>query len=305
MNWLKRTALTLKSCRALGACLRAGLIYAGYSLCAGLALLGSASALAEVSLKFGIYASEKPTLIANQFRPMLNYIELAMSDNLREPVRIELHVLPNYDEGIKALADGQVDFARLGPASYLTAKQKSPRIELLALENDDGDKFFHGVIFTRADSGVNSLKDLKGKRFAFGDPNSTAGRYLSQSALLHAGLKAKDLASYEYLGRHDRVAEAVWRGEFAAGAVKEDVYARMQKEGRALKLLTRMQNVTGPWAARADLPPRTVAGLRSALLAIKGPVVQASIRKQGFLPYAEGDFDLIQRSLQENPQFFR
>lgn len=273
-------------------------------LLAVLALFGSTPVLAEVSLKFGIYTSEKPTTLVKQFRPMLNYIETAMSSDLGETVRIELLVSPNYDAGIKSLSDGQVDFARLGPASYLTAKKLAPGIELLALENEDGDKHFHGVIFTRADSGVDTLYDLKGKRFAFGDPNSTSGRYLAQHALHQAGVGANDLAYYEYLGRHDRVAEAVWRGEFSAGAVKEDVFLRMQKEGRAVKSLAIMKNVTSTWATRTGLPPRLFASLRRSLLAISGPAVQASIGKQGFLPYVAGDLDLIRDAMLENHLFF-
>jgi len=197
-----------------------------------------------------------------------------------------------------------VDFARLGAASYVIAKKSAPGLELLALENDGGDKYYQGVIFTRADSGVNSLADLKGKRFAFGDSHSTAGRYLSQYALLRAGVRAKDLADYQYLGRHDRVAEAVWRGDFAAGAVKEDVFLRMQKEGRAIRPLAWMKNVTGPWAAREGLTPRLVASLRNALLNISGPAVLAAIGKQGFLPHAKGDLDLVTDAMGENPRFF-
>ncbi len=271
---------------------------------AALVFAGASPAWAEVTLKFGIYASEKPTLLVKQFRPLLNYVELAMAGDLGEAVHIELHVAPSYDEGIEALVDGQVDFARLGPASYIKAKQRSAGIEPLVLENDGGDKFFNGVIFTRTDSGVNSLAELKGKRFAFGDPNSTAGRYLAQHALVRAGISAKDLADFEYLGRHDRVAEAVWRGDFAAGAVKEDVYWRMKKEGRAVKSLVVMKNITGPWAARANLPPRLSASLRRALLAITGPAIQAAIGKQGFLPYVAGDLDLVRDAMSENHLFF-
>jgi phosphonate transport system substrate-binding protein len=273
-------------------------------LLAALVFAGASPALAEVSLKFGIYASEKPSLLVKQFRPLLNYVELAMASDLGEAVHIELHVAPSYDEGIQALVDGQVDFSRLGPASYIKAKQRSAGIDLLVLENDGGDKYFNGVIFTRADSGVNSLADLKGKRFAFGDANSSSGRYLAQHTLVRAGISAKDLADYEYLGRHDRVAEAVWRGEFAAGAVKEDVFWRMVKEGRAIKSLADMKNVTGPWAARANLPARLSASLRRALLAISGPAIQASIGKQGFLPYVAGDLDLVRDAMSENHLFF-
>jgi len=269
------------------------------------ALSCAAPVQADVSLKFGMYASEKPTLLVGQFRPLLNYLEQAMRKDLAEPVTIEFHVASSYDGCIKKLAEGEVDFARLGPASFLKAKQMTPGIEVLALENDGGDKVFQGVIFSRADSGLKRLIDLKGKRFAFGDPNSTAGRYLSQLSLKRAGVRASDLAGYEYLGRHDRVAEAVWSGEFAAGAVKEDVFERMQKEGRAVQLLARMKNVTGPWAARAGISPSVLASLRRTLLGMHDPAVLAAFGKEGFLPFVAGDLDLVSQAIHENEQFFR
>ncbi len=269
-----------------------------------LALLGSSPAWALFSLKFGIYASEKPTLLVQQFRPLLNYLEQSIGRDMGEPVVIELDVSPNYDEGIKALADGRVDFARMGPASFLQARAMASGIELLALENEEGGKYFQGVIFARADSGLHRLADLKGKRFAFGDHNSTAGRYLAQYALQRAGVRATDLAGYEYLGRHDRVAEAVWNGDFAAGAVKADVFDRLQQQGRAVTVLARMKNVTGPWASRAGLSPGVVASLRRALLSVPESLGQSSIKKQGFLPYAAGDLDLVRQAVETNERFF-
>ena len=85
------------------------------------------------------------------------------------------------------------------------------------MEDKKGERRFSGVIVVGADSSIKRLADLAGKRFAFGDENSTIGRYLAQAELVKAGIRARDLAHYEYLGRHDLVAKAVSLGDFRAG----------------------------------------------------------------------------------------
>jgi len=46
-----------------------------------------------------------------------------MSIELNEKVKINIQVSKTYEEGIAKIATGKVDFARLGPASYISAKK--------------------------------------------------------------------------------------------------------------------------------------------------------------------------------------
>lgn len=75
------------------------------------------------------------------------------------------------------------------------------------------------------------FSQLRGQTFAFGDERSTIGRYLSQLLLVQHGIRADELLSYEYLGRHDRVGTAVGAGQFDAGALKESTFRKLKKKG--------------------------------------------------------------------------
>ena len=177
-----------------------------------IALAACRSSFAEVNLTFGVYASDKPTQMIQSFRPLLNDLEVLVSNKLGERVAIKIQISKTYEEGIDELVNGKVDFARFGPASYVAAKQRNDNIRLIAIESHKGKKAFNGVICVKSGSKIKSVKDLAGKTFAFGDKTSTIGRYLSQKHLAANGITAKSLKSYEYLDRHDKVATAVAAG---------------------------------------------------------------------------------------------
>jgi phosphonate transport system substrate-binding protein len=265
----------------------------------------SGFASAEVGLNFGVYASDKPTTMVKKFKPILNDLEQAMSRELDEPVSIRMQVSSSYENGIQAIASGKVDFARLGPASYVEALTMDPAIRLLAMESKNGSKRFNGVICASGASQVQSVNELKGKRFAFGDERSTIGRYLSQQYLLQHGVTAADLDSYEYLGRHDRVGYAVAAGEFDAGALKESTFNKLLKKGVVLRPIATFQNVTKPWVAKSGMSGRVFSALRRALFEYKDPEGLKALGKDGFVAGSEEDFSPIVTAVRNNPEFFK
>ncbi len=248
------------------------------------------------TFSFGIYAADKPTTVVKKFRPRLNEIQAQLSKKLGGEVKIKMQIAPDYSKGVDDIVAGRVDFARLGPASYIAVKSRQPEIRILALESNHGNKHFNGVIVVHRDSPIKSVDDLKGKRFAFGNRRSTIGRYLAQQFLLKAGIRDDDLSGYEYLGRHDKVGWAVAQGAFDAGALKAGTYKKLVKSGAALRVLAMFPNVTKPWVARAGLEEATFQELRSSLLTL-GP--------DNFLSGQDSDFDEIRLAIKESVRFFR
>lgn len=274
-----------------------------FFLAAALGLLNSATH-AEVALNFGVYTSDKPSTMVRKFRPVLDRLEHDLTSRLGEPVRIHTQVARSYDQGVENLTQGRIDFSRLGPASYVTAKRYEAGISILAIEHQGGEKVFNGVICVAADSPIRSVSDLRGKRFAFGDVNSTIGRYLAQRYLLQHGVRASDLAAYDYLGRHDLVGSAVAAGSYDAGALKEGTFRRVVENGGQLRALAVFPNVTKPWVARAGLSERLAAALRAALLEINDPATLAALGADGFAAGNDEDYLTIRLAIEKNNEFF-
>jgi len=248
----------------------------------------------ERELYFGVYTSDKPSDMVRKFKPLLDQLQQRLNTQLEQPIIIKLKVLSSYEKGIKAIVEGEVDFVRFGPASYVLSVQQNPDISLLAMESYKGHKSFKGIIAVQKNSPINQLSELKGVRFAFGDEHSTIGRYLSQLALLNAGIKADDLASYSYLGRHDKVGAVVSTGHYAAGALKESSFIKLVNKGANLRKLYEFENVTKPWLASSNLDPGIVNALKQSLLDMPG-----------FLISNKQDYDVIKQAINKNAQFFQ
>lgn len=262
------------------------------------------SAHSEISLDFGLYASDKPTVVVKQFRPILNYLEAALQKKLDEPIQIKIQVASSYEKGIQDLAEGRVDFSRFGPASYVEVKERNEKVRIIAIESQNGRKTFKGIICVHIDSKLLTIDDLRGKRFAFGDRLSTIGRYLSQQYLLKNGIRAPDLGSFDYLGRHDKVGYAVGLGQYDAGALKESTFLKLKKQGIPIKALAEFQNVTKPWIASSTLDEKIYVALQESLLELKNTAVINPLKMNGFVTGSADDYVTIRSAIQENDNFF-
>lgn len=268
------------------------------------AQLPPADAVARVSLVFGVYSSDKPSAMVTQLRPALNLISKLAGDILGEEVEIRLQVVRSYKAGIDHLVAGEFDFMRLGPASYVMVKSRDPGIRILAMEKKNGKKSFDGIIAVPSDSNLTDIRQLRGKTFAFGSKRSTLGRYFAQLTLLRAGIYAKDLKRYEYLGRHDKVGMAVGARLFDAGALEETTFAKLVSRGVPIRALAKYSNATRPWVVRADLDDRLYAALRRTLLKIHNKKALKALRFDGFLPGDDSDYEPTRVAIRENSLFF-
>ena len=256
----------------------------------------------QLNLTLGVYSWKKPTEVVRDFAPATVELTRLLQAEIGRPALITLRVFKTYDECLDKFVAGEIDLVRFGPASYVLAKKRNPHVQLLAAEQEDGKKRCRGVIAVRKDSPVQCIEDLKGRTFAFGDENSTIGRYLSQAVLVGKGVHADDLAKHRYLERHDKVFKAVEIGDYDAGALHEGPFEDLNTKGQ-LRELMRFENAGKPWVARAGLDANVVAALQRALLAMKAPEPLQALKVHGFLPTCEADFDKIRDGMKLAERF--
>ena len=261
-----------------------------------------ATAQDSISLTLGIYQSDKATVMHRKFKPILNYLETHLTDKLNQPVKFGMRIFKGYDEANDAIVRGHVDFVRFGPASYVQAKSRNADIELIVMEKRKGKNYFYGVIIVPNKSSVQSLAQLKGKRFAFGNQHSTIGRYLSQGALVEAGIFGKDLAAFDYLGRHDKVFKVVALGKYDAGALKETSVSRYNKKNE-VRIIHRFKNVTKPWIARSGLDRQVLTDLRTALLELTDAKILKELKISGFQQTTDADYEVTRKEIKMADKF--
>ena len=102
--------------------------------------------------------------------PLQAYLTKAMG----RPVNL---VAPDlYSETVARLAYGSYDFTCLG--ALMCCPSSGQVWGHSACPAVTSDLLFHSVFITRSGSSIHSLHDLTGKRFAFGDINSTSAHLI-------------------------------------------------------------------------------------------------------------------------------
>ncbi len=258
----------------------------------------------KIRLTFGLYTTDKPTVLVKTFRPILSAIEKDLSVKLGKPVDIKLQISGSYESGVAALVNGDVDFSRFGPASYLSAKEQNPELRILALDSKNNTKTTQGVIAVKESSPYTSMCDLRGTRFAFGNRASTIGRYLSQAYLFKHGIGSQDLSNFNYLDRHDRVGHAVAQGSFDAGALKQSTFKKLKAKGLPLRALATFDNVNKPWIARAGMQEEIFQALRTVMFELDAPQAFKALGQKRFVPGFDKDFVGIRNAINRNDDFF-
>lgn len=149
-----------------------------------------------------------------------------------------------YEGMITKLASGRVQLAGMGGNEYITAKQRNPNLKLLFTElkwNGDNteliDSYTGYILALKTRTDLNTLEDLKGKRFSFVNRHSTSG-FRFPNALM----RQKDLIPDQFfsrvlfLGSHPRVTDAIAAGSIDAGATWDFNWGRaIKKHGDIFK----------------------------------------------------------------------
>ncbi len=251
-----------------------------------------------INLRFGVNASDNYDSMFLKMRPITRVLEKELSKELGKKVSISFRVIHGYKKTIDTFVKGEIDFGRLGPASYVLAKQKNPNLRLLAMENKKGKRRFNGLIIVRANSHYKALSDLHRVKFAFGSEISTIGRYLSQVELMNAGICARSLRAFSYLGRHGNVFRAVERGMYDAGALKESAFRKNNKKG-LVRILHSFDNVTKPWLVRAGLQSEIFNALRRIMLDLKDSKAFKNLGIKGFFSASHKEYEYVERAMQQ------
>ena len=214
-------------------------------------------------------------------------------------------VATSYAAVIEAMGAGKVDIGWLATFSYVLAKDKYD-VELLLVVQRFGSPFYRGQIMVRADSGINSLDNLQGKRFAFVDPASTSGHLYPKTLLLSKGLDPKTFFSKTiFAGSHNAVVLSIYKGEVDGGAAYDGSRAAVAKSYpdvfEKIKVLAYTKEIPNDTVSvRKELPEGLKVKLRNGLKKIsdspKGSKVLKRLYGISGLMDLDGLFDPVREA---------
>ncbi|AKS36620.1 phosphate/phosphite/phosphonate ABC transporter substrate-binding protein [Mycolicibacterium goodii] len=123
---------------------------------------------------------------------------------------VEFFAVNDRTAAAAALAADRVDVVFTGPAEYVVIHERTGAQPIVAIERDG----YHSCIYTRADSAVTNLDQLRGQKVAMSDIGSTSGHLGPSQMLKDAGLDPT--TEVEVLTVGDAVHAALKRGDVAA-----------------------------------------------------------------------------------------
>jgi phosphonate transport system substrate-binding protein len=173
----------------------------------------------------------------------------------------------------EAMGAGKAHIGWLNTFNYVLANEKYG-IEVGLVTSRYGSSTYKGQINVRADSGIETLDDLRGKVMCWVDPNSTSGYIIPRIMLQANGIDPDaDFSQTIEAGSHNNVITQVYNGDCDAGASYADARSSIEEDVPDVKeqvvVLAETTDIPNDSVSFIkDLPAETRDQLVNALLEI-------------------------------------
>jgi phosphonate transport system substrate-binding protein len=218
--------------------------------------------------------------------PARSAMEKDLSKAIGIPVK-ETQVT-DYNAAIEAMRVGKVDMALFGPLSFALAYKRANAepVGMIGTRKDGKAKAHYNSLFiVKADSDIKTIKDIKGKKIAFVDPNSTSGNLVPSAEImknfasdkltldaLHTN--GKFFESAIYTNSHPASMQAVIKGDVDVAPVASDELKAAEDSGTVKKsdirtIYTSTNIPNSPMAIWGKLPSTLKANVTKFMLNYK------------------------------------
>ena len=215
-------------------------------------------------MPFKVFAQEEILigLIPEQniFKQMERYRPLASYLSEKAGVKIKLTILSRYGDIVERFVSRSLDgafFDSLTGAMAITRLGVEPMARPVNL---DGKSTVRSYIFVRADSKINSVTDMKGKKVVFVD-RATATGYLFAVAFLHEnGIQDinRYFNEYFFTGSHDSAIYSVLDNRADIGSAQDTIFNMLVSKDPTIKRELRI-------IAQSEELPETTLCLRKSI----------------------------------------
>ena len=249
--------------------------------------------------RVAVIPDENPQELLRIYTPFTKYL----SKEIGLPVKF-VPVL-DYAATVEGLAANRLDLVWYGGFTSVQAARRAKGAQRIIMRKEDAQ--FKSKFITRKGSGIRSLKDLKGKTFAFGSVSSTSGHLMPRFFLLQAGIKPeKDFAKFAFSRAHDATAAWVEAGRVDAGALNFLVWDKLVQSKRVdiskvVVFWTTPPYVDYVWTIRGGIDQNLVKKISKAFLNLdyKNPVHRKLLklhRTKGYIPAKDSEWKGIEKA---------
>ena len=251
-------------------------------------------------LRMGLIPADDADEMLRNYEPIKEYLSVELG------IPVEIQVTSDYTAAIEAMRAKHIDMAWFGPFSYIIAANVAGAEAIVnGVKASTGSATYKSVIIVNADSGIETLEDLKGKTFAFVDPASTSGNLIPRKMLIENGIDPdNDFSTSYFAGTHNAVQYAIANGKVDAGASGDNVYQRMVDSGEISadvnKIIYESEPIPGsPIVVRGDLPAEFKQKIQDVLVNMDQQTIHKVDGWGGIASYqkvSDSDYDIIRET---------
>jgi phosphonate transport system substrate-binding protein len=154
----------------------------------------------QSEFRIGFLGDEAAQDLLTRNQCLKDYVEAAFG------VPAKMFTFKDYAGTMESMLGGNLDYAWFGSSGYagIYLENLDAVVPVMTRMQPTGDTGYYSVMVARADSGIKTLEDTKGKNLGFSDPNSTSGFLIPSIELVD---KVGDLGSYfgstKFMGGHE------------------------------------------------------------------------------------------------------
>jgi phosphonate transport system substrate-binding protein len=205
--------------------------------------VAAADTLSINTNKIGIAAMLSPT----EAFPVYDEIVTYMGDKMNYD--FEIVFTKDYASMNNLVKKKQVLAAFVCSGPYVEG-HKDWGMELIVAPSFNGSAHYYSYIIVNKNSPISTLKELKGKKFAFTDPESNTGRLVPTFEFMKMGRNPENYFSeIIYTGSHDKSIEAVAKNLVEGASVDNLIWEYMNSSGSVFTSRTKIIAQFGPFAS--------------------------------------------------------
>lgn len=219
-----------------------------------------------------------------------------------------LKVVADYAAAIEAQKAGSIHVVYYGPGSYVIARRVSNNgVEAFATnQSQSGATGYYAVLWVKKGTPFQTIQDLKGKKLALVDPNSTTGNFAPRYFMDKAGIAVDSFfTNVVFAGSHENAIIALNNGTVDAAAnwynaPDDNNLASMSRKGMVklddFRVLWKSDLLAGaPYAYLTSIPEEGRKAIREAFYNMnkRDPAAFAKLtdgKDLAFAPVAHKDY---------------
>ena len=231
------------------------------------------------TISLGIVSEINQKEIEEHFRDFVRYVARKLSP--ASDIEGKVVVAPTLLRLAKLLEQKKVDFYMESPYPTYVINNVHGAAKLLLRRWKGGMVEYQSLIFTKRNSEIKRLEDLRGKIIVFEDPGSSSGHFLPKFFLARKGFKLSEKSrlgpnvspsevGYIFAYSQERLVDLVLTKQAAAGAFSNDDYAALDEKRRSdITVLAHTEMLPRHLLSiRRDLAPALARRLEEILLSM-------------------------------------